>query len=221
MRRRRRRDFRVPIIVFPIIALALLVVAAVTFIHFKKIDADPVTITPPKAVSIFVRKSRLAEQLFTAHPTLIRLTITPHYLNSTLELKGEEEKPVAQLCGSSCYLLGEHGYVYAGTSSQPLLPIVSRLRIEPNSTLKPALARAFAATFELTTLNRIGLRRVEILTNEDLRFVTAAGWYFLLDPKQSPERQLRKLTFFLQRKSSDVPKLRYIDLRIPQKIYFQ
>ncbi len=221
MRRRRRRGFRVPIIVFPIIAFVLLVIAAVMLLHFQKVDADPVAIAPREAVSIFVRKRHLAEQLFVAPPTLIRLTITPHYPNSTLELKGEEEKPIAQLCGSSCYLLGEHGYVYVGTSSQPLLPIISRLKIEPNSVLKPTLARAFAATFELTTLNRIGLRRVEILTNEDLHFVTAAGWYFLLDPNQSPERQLRKLTFFLQRKSSVVPKLMYIDLRIPQKIYFQ
>lgn len=221
MRRRRRRGFRVPIIVFPIIALALLAVTAVKFIHFKKIDADPATITPPEAVSIFVRKSRLAKQLFAAHPTLIRLTITPHYLNSTLELKGEEEKPIAQICGPDCYLLGEHGYVYAGTSSRPLLPIISQLRIEPNSILKPTLTRSFAATFELTTLNRIGLRRVEILTNEDLRFITSAGWYFLLDPNQGAERQLRKLTFFLQRKSGAVPRLKYLDLRIPQKIYFQ
>ena len=174
-----------------------------------------------KNINYFFNRKALAKNIFLAQSEIIRITFKPNYISSTLKITAQSEKIVAKICSDECFLLGEHGYIFNKQDAQNNFQITSNLKIYDNSVLKPQISTAFNKIFEISNLKSIPIQTAEILLNEDLKITTKDGWYILIDPNQNIEKQIKKLNYFLDNKKENLDKFQYIDLRIPQKIFYK
>lgn len=236
--RRRKRKLKFNKTPFFIIALLIIGWLSFRFLTFKNVIFEPsLTSRPsiPDQISYFFNRQGLARKLFTLQPQFVKATFKPNYFNSTLTIKLEEEKIVANICGDQCYLLGEHGYIFKTTNDQQpatnnqgltapaddYFSIHSHLKIYENSILNPKIILALSKIFEFSNLQSLPLQQAEILSNQDLSITTKVGWHFFIDPNQNIEKQIKKLNYFLDNKKEALTSLRYLDLRLPQKIYYK
>ena len=167
---------------------------------------------------------RLTKLLYHLRPDVISIELTPSYRDSTLLITIQREKPVARICTDTCFLLGEHGYIIPeNPTSTPwhLFSITSNVGIIPYSALEKPILTTLSRIIEFSNLSAIPLQSAEILMNKDLRIQTQSGWRILINPQKDVEKQMRKLTYFVKNKISQLNSIEYIDLRIPQKIYYK
>lgn len=226
--RRRGRKIRLNKTLILIIALIGFIIILGRFLTFKNVMLEPTTaagLTRLEQISYFFHRQGLARKIFNLQPQFIKISFKPNYFTSTLTIKLNEEKIVARLCDHQCYFLGEHSYIFQTPSSKlqapnDYFPLISRLKLYNNSVLEPKIASALSKVFEFSNLKSLPLQQGEILTNKDLKITTQDGWYFLFDPSQDTEKQIKKLGYFLDNKKETFSTLQYLDLRIPQKIYY-
>lgn len=171
-----------------------------------------------------ITKRRLAENIFHTLPATKRVRLKPDWLHFLIEVEVEEERPIALICGSQCYNLSPQGYIFK-TSASPtpaLLPISSQLEISDQSMLDRKIADGLSKVFEFSLVKKLPLRRVEILSNRDLKFYLSlpkSTAYFLIDPNENINEQLDKLDKFLGYKQ--LTDFLSLDLRIPGKVYYK
>lgn len=229
MRQRKRTKIDISPLSVIIIILLVFFLAIFKFLRFKNIAVEPLNIEldiiKNAPISYFFNKGALANKIFSLNPEIIRVKFKPNYFTAKLEIDIETEKPIARICADECFYIGEHGYIYRSQEpearSQKFLTIVSDLKIYDNTILEPRLVSALSKIFEFSNLKSVILKNTKILTNKDLKIITKNNWYILVDPNQNIERQIRKLNFFLDNKKEILAQIQYLDLRIPQKIYYK
>jgi hypothetical protein len=214
-----------------IITFLILLLSMKKFLYFKTTILNP---NQPNLqselnnlkISYFFNKKELANKIFSFQPEIIKVKFKPNYFTSKMEIAIQNEKIVAEICSTKCFWLGEHGYIFSKSQtsnlkSQNAFAIISSLKINENTILEPKIISALGKIFELSNLENIPLKFAEILTNQDLKITTKSGWYILIDPNQNIDKQINKLNFFIDNKKESINTLQYLDLRIPQRIYYK
>lgn len=206
--------------------LILIFILLILIIWFSQLDFLKVNVENEKLhiknlnilYYIFFKKE-LAKAIFEKCSDVIKIKFKPNFLTYSLDIELIKESPVAIICGSKCFYLGTHSYIYKAEVEDKYLPIYSQLEILENSYLKPNIENAFSKLFEYSNLNNIFFSKVEILSNQDLKFFTNDNKEILIDPNQNIEEQIKKLHYFLNNyKDSNYSR---IDLRIPRRLYFK
>ncbi len=215
-----------PLIIFVIIISVLgifFVLQQSNVFRFKTVEFSDSAIHIPQNPPLFFYRFTFSQYLFKMYPDIISVQLKPSYRTSVLFVATEREKPAARLCTDTCFLLGEHGYIIPELTSTPkhLFLITSNLGVIPYSVLEKPILSTLSQIIEFSNLSVIPLQSADILTNKDLRIKTQTGWYILINPQKDVDKQMRKLTYFVKNKSSQLNSIQYIDLRISQKIYYK
>ncbi|OGG90964.1 hypothetical protein A3H55_01970 [Candidatus Kuenenbacteria bacterium RIFCSPLOWO2_02_FULL_42_16] len=58
-------------------------------------------------------------------------------------------------------------------------------------------------------------------SNNEIKFYAAEGWYFVLNTRLALDKPLDNLVEFLKQKESEILQLKYIDLRVEDKIFYK
>ncbi|MGC8981784.1 MAG: hypothetical protein ACP5JU_02445 [Minisyncoccia bacterium] len=222
MRRRKTRrikkinfDYR-----FFLIFILIILIFALTQIRFLKINVsdNSVKIKDLYILYYIFFKKDLADKIFDICDDAVRVKFKPNFIDFSLNIDLEKEKPVAIICSSDCYYLGSYSYIYKDSIKNEYFPIFSQLKILRNSYLDPLLTDAFSKIFEYSNLNSIILKSGEILSNKDIKIVLKDGKEILFDPNKNIDEEIKKLHYFLTNYKNSYSR---IDLRIPGKLYFK
>ena len=218
MRKRKQRLFsNYKLIIFSLFLLLLLML-----LFFVKLEVyfENQKFKSLSAFEILFLKNELLKEIFENNPEIIKIHLIYDFKNLKVFLKPITENPVAIICSSRCFYLGEHGYIYEikNEDNKNLLPIISYREIYPDSYLDPKITSALSYIFEYSNIAPLPLKRILIMTNKDLKIETK-NFSFLIDPYKDIQNQLKKLQYVL--KNSQNINYSQIDLRIPGRIYIK
>jgi len=218
MRKRKQRLFsNYKLIIFSLFLLLLLML-----LFFVKLEVyfENQKFKSLSAFEILFLKNELLKEIFENNPEIIKIDLIYDFKNLKVFLKPITENPVAIICSSRCFYLGEHGYIYEikNEDNKNLLPIISYREIYPDSYLDPKITSALSYIFEYSNIAPLPLKRILIMTNKDLKIETK-NFSFLIDPYKDIQNQLKKLQYVL--KNSQNINYSQIDLRIPGRIYIK
>jgi hypothetical protein len=218
MRKRKQQLFsNYKLIIFSLFLLLLLIL--LFFVKFE-VYLENKKLKSLSAFEILFLKNELLKEIFENNPEIIKIDLIYDFKNLKLFLKPIKENPVAIICSSRCFYLGEHGYIYEikNENNKNLLPIISYREIYANSYLDPKITSALSYIFEYSNIAPLPLKRILIMTNKDLKIETK-NFSFLIDPYKDIQNQLKKLQYVL--KNSQNINYSQIDLRIPGRIYIK
>jgi hypothetical protein len=218
MRKRKQRLFsNYKLIIFSLFLLLLLML--LFFVRFD-VYFENQKFKSLSAFEILFLKNELLKEIFENNPEIIKIDLIYDFKNLKVFLKPITENPVAIICSSKCFYLGEHGYIYEikNEDNRNLLPIISYREIYPNSYLDPKITSALSYIFEYSNIAPLPLKRILIMTNKDLKIETK-NFSLLIDPYKDIQNQLKKLQYVL--KNSQNINYSQIDLRIPGRIYIK
>jgi hypothetical protein len=218
MRKRKQRLFsNYKLIIFSLFLLLLLML-----LFFFRFDVyfENQKFKSLSAFEILFLKNELLKEIFENNPEIIKIDLIYDFKNLKVFLKPITENPVAIICSSKCFYLGEHGYIYEikNENNKNLLPIISYREIYANSYLDPKITSALSYIFEYSNIAPLPLKRILIMTNKDLKIETK-NFSLLIDPYKDIQNQLKKLQYVL--KNSQNINYSQIDLRIPGRIYIK
>ena len=182
------------------------------FLDNKKIDRMGV-------FNFLIYKNILIKDLLEKDPSIIKINFGYDIKNLKIFISTVKENPIAIICSSNCYYLGEHSYIYE-IKNEPknLLKIISYREIYPNSYLESNITNALSIIFENSNIIPFAIKKVFILSNKDIK-VETQDFSFLIDPYKDVNQQIKKLTYVL--KNYNYLKFNQLDLRISGKIYFK
>jgi len=166
-------------------------------------------------------KNNFFKEILNKYPEIIKIKLSYDFKNLRIFLIPEKEKPVAIICSSKCFYLGEHSYIYEiknNKEDKNLLPIISYREVYPDSYLDPKITEALSYLFEHSNIIPLPFKRIFILPNKDLK-VETKNFSFLIDPNKDIQNQIKKLQYVL--KNSHNINYSQIDLRIPGRIYLK
>jgi len=218
MRKRKQQLFsNYKLIIFSLFLLFLLML--LFFVKFEVYFGNK-KLKSLSAFEILFLKNELLKEIFENNPEIIKIDLIYDFKNLKVFLKPITENPVAIICSSKCFYLGEHGYIYEikNENNKNLLPIISYREIYPNSYLDPKITSALSYIFEYSNIAPLPLKRILIMTNKDLKIETK-NFSFLIDPYKDIQNQLKKLQYVI--KNSQNINYSQIDLRIPGRIYIK
>ena len=218
MRKRKQQLFsNYKLIIFSLFLLFLLML--LFFVKFEVYFGNK-KLKSLSAFEILFLKNELLKEIFENNPEIIKIDLIYDFKNLKVFLKPITENPVAIICSSRCFYLGEHGYIYEikNENNKNLLPIISYREIYPNSYLDPKITSALSYIFEYSNIAPLPLKRILIMTNKDLKIETK-NFSLLIDPYKDIQNQLKKLQYVL--KNSQNINYSQIDLRIPGRIYIK
>ena len=218
MRKRKQRLFSN----YKLIILLIFLLLLLMLLFFVKFDVyfENQKFKSLSAFEILFLKNELLKEIFENNPEIIKIDLIYDFKNLKVFLKPVTENPVAIICSSKCFYLGEHGYIYEikNENNKNLLPIISYREIYPNSYLDPKITSALSYIFEYSNIAPLPLKRILIMTNKDLKIETK-NFSFLIDPYKDVQNQLKKLQYVI--KNSQNINYSQIDLRIPGRIYLK
>jgi hypothetical protein len=218
MRKRKQRLFSN----YKLIILSIFLLLLLMLLFLVKFDVyfENQKFKSLSAFEILFLKNELLKEIFENNPEIIKIDLIYDFKNLKVFLKPITENPVAIICSSKCFYLGEHGYIYEikNENNKNLLPIISYREIYPNSYLDPKITSALSYIFEYSNIAPLPLKRILIMTNKDLKIETK-NFSFLIDPYKDVQNQLKKLQYVL--KNSQNINYSQIDLRIPGRIYLK
>jgi cell division septal protein FtsQ len=126
------------------------------------------------------------------------------------------------------FLINRDGVVYDVASIDSPLVVVEDLKNVPVTLGQKIVAREFvefisAVSANLPRQTGLTIRRVTVPeTTFEVEIETSAGWKLILDTTRSWENQLNNLMRVLQQLNpADQQKLNYVDLRIPDRVYYK
>ncbi len=166
-------------------------------------------------------KKLMVKKIFEDESDVIKVNFKIDFKKLEIIVEKLKDEPVAIICSKECFYLSKYSYIYKPKDNRfsiNRIKIFSANPVYENSYLLPNITLALAKIFEYSNLKLLPLKEVYILSNLDLKIRTQ-NFYFLVDPFQDINQQLKKLSFFLDNyKNSPFSQ---IDLRIPQKIFFK
>lgn len=151
----------------------------------------------------------------------------------TLEIGGREKLPVLIWQeGEQNYYLDKSGWVMAAVAEGEIkydLPTINRgttTAIVVGAQIIDSKSVDFieGALEELKEgLRGWPIKKIEVkdFANREVNFYTHEGWYIILDIEGDMGKTLANLNNFLRQEGVDSKKLHYVDLRIPDKIFYK
>ncbi|GIW66163.1 MAG: hypothetical protein KatS3mg095_0061 [Candidatus Parcubacteria bacterium] len=202
--------------------IILIIIVLILFIKFNlEIDGNY-----KKTIYLgeyLLTKYKIIKDMFNNYPELINIKTIISITERKIKLKTITENPVAKICyQNSCYFLGEHSYIYKPKNQKTynLLLINSEIPILDNSFLENNITNALAKVFEYSNTRNFYLTKIDILSNKDLK-IYSNNFSFLIDPNKNIDNQIKKLNYFLSNYKDDNLKLKEVDLRISNRIYYK
>lgn len=218
MRKRKKRIF----LNYKLITVSSILIAVLIILFFVKFEVyfGKKKYTTLNVFELLLLRSKFLNEIFEKYPEIIKINFVYDFRNLKIILEPKTENPVAIICSSKCFYLGEHSYIYEikNEDNKNLLPIISYREVYPNSYLDPKITSALSYIFEYSNIAPLPLKRIFILTNKDIK-VETKNFAFLLDPYKDVQNQIKKLQYILK----NPPNINYsqIDLRIPGRIYLK
>jgi cell division septal protein FtsQ len=154
-------------------------------------------------------------------------------LFKTMEIEGQDRLPVFLWQeGEQKYYINKAGLVMAAVEANNIkynLPLISR-----STTTVVIVGEKMIdegdVSFIRTALDKIdkGLKEFKIIKtevedykNREVSFYTDEGWRLIVDTEGELDKTLWDLAAFLKQETVDTKKLEYIDIRIPNKIFYK
>lgn len=225
-----------------LVALFLLIILVIGIIYLL-LDSKVFTIKniifveplKPEITSIFDKLK--GKNIFLFSETAIQKEISEKYpdiadleiqrgLPDTIRIqfRGRSAKLVWQTQEKK-YLVSETGEIYKEADDSGGLPIVkdnNDLPIEMGQMVVSENFEQFIAELNQTFAGQIGFMIIDYEINETIfqvEAITDQGWKIIFDTTGSVSDQLSDLKKFLATNKNDVQK--YVDLRVPGKVYYQ
>jgi len=153
---------------------------------------------------IFLRK-KISNKILENIPQIEYIKIS---LPFKIKVEYKLYKPIAKICNTFCALLSENGIIFPGTGIFPTF--YSEINFEISQKMKKEYLEVLKTLKELN----IKFNALVILKNGDLRIVNDI--IILIDPKENLHNQIMKLKFAKEK----LKNIKYLDLRIPERIFF-
>ena len=181
-----------------------------------------------------ISKQELTDVITQGFPRIVSVKVEKNIFTRKLELKITERKEVGILCekvDNKCYYLDKDGVLFeeAPQTSGTLILIINDF-----SEKEIIVGEAFISQElinELTWVREYLFKSLEVsaldfeiglVSPNDLKVNTYAGWYILLDKSKNIKNQLEALKLVLEKKIGEGKEdLKYIDLRIENRAYYK
>ncbi|HRY63339.1 MAG TPA: cell division protein FtsQ/DivIB [Patescibacteria group bacterium] len=185
----------------------------------------------PKNNILFINKEELAK--FISESVPVEEVVVKKKLFKTLEIEGEEKLPaLIWQEGKQNYYLDKNGWVMAAVAADNIkynVPIIGR-----STTTAVVVGQQIIEASNVDFIGRVleemkkelrswPIKRVEVkdFDNREVNFYTNEGWYLIVDVAGDMTKVLANLNNFLRQEGIDSKKLRYVDLRIADKIFYK
>jgi hypothetical protein len=116
--------------------------------------------------------------------------------------------PVAKICNNFCALLNKDGFIFPGSGNFPVF--YTEINFEGFQKIKKEYLDILTYLKELN----INFTTIIILKNGDVRIVNDI--IILMNPNENLQNQIAKLKFAKDK----LKNIKYLDLRIPERIFF-
>lgn len=189
---------------------------------------------------LILSKYRLKEKLAAAFPAITNVTIRKKFLH-TLTINFQKRIPLGIWCrptgdqpqadnDNDCYFFDKEGIAFTKvprTEGSLILKIEDKSK--NNISLGDQILSGDQIGFMLALNNKINeSEKLKILEFKikpspsiDLEAITDKNWSIYLDDKQDPAAAVGNLLIILREATKNSDNLRYIDLRIPSRIFYK
>lgn len=176
----------------------------------------------------FLNTAGLKNKLLGRFSEIENLTIKKRPLNKLL-ISIKERGAFAVYCGQNeiCYFVDRNGIVWSQApqmEGSSFILIKGPVSVSSGvSAISPEYLLNLKKISEETALKNIFIKEYEMQETHDVKAITSLGFYILFDLKQDIAGQIQALFLTLDQEigKERINSLEYIDLRIPNRVYYK
>lgn len=161
-----------------------------------------------KNILTILTLKKMGERLLSQFPSIRKINL--NFNLKKIKITYEVFEPLAKICNNFCAFVSKEGIIFPEIYTSNLPIIYSKIDFSYGQKLNQTYLEILKKIKE----NNIEFEAFIILENGDIKI--SNNLTILFDPLQNIDNQFIKLKIILEK----VPSLKYVDLRIPGRIFF-